>query len=219
MATMLRTPRVETRRSRPKLSVVPPPQVDWRMALPVLRSERVELREARVADAAALLAVLADAEVNRFVSAPPKATAGFEQFIAGTARLQAAGQALCYVVTRRGEGDVIGMLQLRQLEPGFRVAEWGFAFAAASWGTGLFAEAAELLLSFAFDRVGVQRLEGRVVTLNGRGMRALQKLGAVQEGVLRRSFNRDGADFDQALYALLAVEWRASRRVASQMVH
>lgn len=219
MATMLRSPRVETPRIQKTPAAPPRPQHDWRSALPVLRSERIELRQVEARDAEALFTVFGDADVNRFVSAPPKSAAGFERFITETYRQQVAGAALCYVVTRREQGDVIGVLQLRQLEPGFRIAEWGFAFAASSWGTGLFAEAAALLLSFAFERIGVQRLEARVVTRNGRGMRALQKLGAVQEGLLRRSFQREGVEYDQALYAILADEWPLSHALSSRMVH
>jgi RimJ/RimL family protein N-acetyltransferase len=49
----------------------------------------------------------------------------------------------------------------------------------------------------------VQRLEARAALLNGRGNGALRKIGAVQESVLRRSFSRNGARLDQALYAIL----------------
>jgi len=77
---------------------------------------------------------------------------------------------------------------MRETEPNFAVAEWGFALGSAFWGTGVFEEAAALVLSFAFEHLGVHRLEARAVVRNGRGTRALQKMGAVQEGVLRRSF-------------------------------
>jgi ribosomal-protein-serine acetyltransferase len=43
---------------------------------------------------------------------------------------------------------------------------------------------------------------------NGRGNGALRKIGAVQEGVLRRSFLRDGQYHDQVLWSILAEEWR-----------
>ena len=61
------------------------------------------------------------------------------------------------------------------------------------WGTGMFAEGARLVLDFAFDVVGANRLEARAAVANGRGNGALRKLGAVQEGMLRRSFQRNGA--------------------------
>ena len=60
------------------------------------------------------------------------------------------------------------------------------------WGTGMFAEGARLVLDFAFDVIGVHRLEARAAVANGRGNGALRKIGAVQEGLLRRSFLRNG---------------------------
>ena len=50
--------------------------------------------------------------------------------------------------------------------------------------------------------------------LNGRGNGALLKVGAVQEGLLRKSFQRDGRYLDQVLYSIVEDDWRASRDVA-----
>jgi RimJ/RimL family protein N-acetyltransferase len=48
---------------------------------------------------------------------------------------------------------------------------------------------------------------------NGRGNGALRKLGAVQEGVLRRSFLKNGQHLDQVLWSILSEEWRQSKAV------
>ena len=73
----------------------------------------------------------------------------------------------------------------------------------------MFVEGAKMTVDFAFDAVGVHRLEARAALKNGRGNGALRKIGAVQEGVLRRSFLRNGEYLDQALWTILADEWRA----------
>jgi RimJ/RimL family protein N-acetyltransferase len=54
---------------------------------------------------------------------------------------------------------------------------------------------------------------------NGRGNGALRKVGAVQEGVLRRSFLRDGHYMDQALWAILAEDRRGRANVTIPTVH
>ena len=46
---------------------------------------------------------------------------------------------------------------------------------------------------------------------NGRGNGALRKIGAVPEGVLRKSFLKNGEYLDQILYAIVDDDWRASR--------
>ena len=104
--------------------------------------------------------------------------------------------------------------QVRQLASAFETAEWGFALGSAFWGTGVYQEGAELVLEFAFDTLNVHRLEARAAVLNGRGNGALLKMGAVQEGVLRKSFLRNGRYLDQVLYAILEDDWRAARDVS-----
>jgi ribosomal-protein-alanine N-acetyltransferase len=188
---------------------------DWQNGLPLLRGEHVTLRELRASDAASLCALLTTEEVSRFVSPPPTTVEGFERFINWTLRQRVAGTYACYAVTLRGFDTAIGIIQVRQLEPGFGTAEWGFVIGSAFWGTGVFQESAELVLDFAFDTLGVQRLEARAAVLNGRGNGALLKIGAVQECLLRKSFRKNGEILDQALYSILASDRRVARTVTA----
>lgn len=121
------------------------------------------------------------------------------------------GTYACFAVTVEGSDTAIGIFQLRELEPGFATAEWGFAIGSAFWGTGVFADGAELLVRFAFESVGVHRLEARAAVKNGRGNGALRKIGAVQEGVLRRSFLKNGEYHDQVLWSILDEDWAGAQ--------
>lgn len=192
---------------------------DWRQALPVLTGSMVTLRELRLSDAPSLLAMLSTEEVARFISPPPTTVEGFERFIAWTHRERAAGNYICFGVVPRGLDTAIGIFQVRQIERGFATAEWGFAIGSAFWGTGVFMEGARLVIDFTFDVVGVHRLEARAAVVNGRGNGALRKLGALQEGVLRKSFLRDGRYLDQALWTILDEDWRRSGSISSERVH
>lgn len=184
---------------------------DWRNALPVLVGKKVTLRELEVSDAPALFAMLTPEEVSRFISPPPTTVEGFERFIKWARAERAAGRYACFAVVPHGMTTAVGLFQLRQLEPGFATAEWGFALGSAFWGTGMFVDGAELTVNFAIETVGVVRLEARAAVANGRGNGALRKLGAVQEGVLRRSFLKNGQFLDQMLWSILSEEWRASK--------
>jgi RimJ/RimL family protein N-acetyltransferase len=186
---------------------------DWQAGLPVLCGDTVTLRELRTSDAASLFAMLTTEEVARFISPPPTTVEGFERFIAWTLRQRNAGTYACFAVTLKGFDTAIGIFQVRQTEPGFGTAEWGFAIGSPFWGTGVFTEGAELMLEFAFDTLGVHRLEARAAVQNGRGNGALLKVGAVQEGILRKSFLRHGRYLDQVLYAILDDDWRTARSV------
>ena len=188
---------------------------DWQQGLPTLRARQVVLRELRASDAASLFALLTTEEVSRFISPPPTTVEGFERFIGWTLRQRTAGTYACFAVTVAGFDTAVGIFQVRALESGFGTAEWGFALGSDFWGTGVFQEGAALVLDFAFETMGVHRLEARAAVKNGRGNGALQKLGAVQECRLRKSFQKNGEYLDQVLYAMLDTDWRGSRSIAA----
>ncbi len=183
---------------------------DWRTGLPALTGNLVTLRDLRVSDAASLFTLLTTEEVARFISPPPTTVEGFEKFIAWAHRQRQAGQYVCFAVTVKGFDTAIGVFQIRDVHSGLDTAEWGFAIGSPFWGTGIFKDAANLVLEFAFDTVGIRRLEARAAVQNGRGHGALLKLGAVCEAVLRRSFAKNGRYLDQSLFTILEKDWRVA---------
>jgi RimJ/RimL family protein N-acetyltransferase len=197
------------------VSTVPLPSpvasaTDWRSGLPTLTGSLVTLRELRPSDAASLFVSLSTPEVARFISPPPTTVEGFERFVAWAHRQRAAGQYVCFAVVARSSDVAIGLFQVRSLDADFGTAEWGFAIAHGFWGTGAFVEGATLVLEFAFTIMGSHRLEARAATVNGRGTGALRKIGARREGVLRKSFLRNGEYLDQSLWTILAEDWLAA---------
>jgi len=195
---------------------------DWRFSLPVLSAGEVVLREVRSGDAPALVSLLTTPEITRFISPPPQTADGFERFIAASQRLRASGEGACFAVTLRDSNNTaIGIFQVRQVSPSedearqiggaMDTAEWGFALGYPFWGTGVFEQSAALVMEFAFERVRVHRLEARCAVKNARGSKALLKVGAVPEGILRKAFIADGEHLDQVLYAIVEHDWRACR--------
>ena len=193
---------------------------DWRNALPVMTGSKVTLRELEVSDASSLFAMLTPEEVSRFISLPPTTVQGFDQFILLARSERQAGRYVSFAVVPHGMNTAVGLFQVRQLEAGFATAEWGFALGSAFWGTGMFVDGGQLVVDFAVETLNVGRLEARACVANGRGNGALRKLGAVQEGVLRRSFLKNGQFLDQMLWSILADEWRqAKAEWAPGLVH
>ena len=186
-------------------------QSDWRTALPVISADQSTLREPRASDAAALIETLTTEKVARFISAPPSTPAAFERFVAFAQRERAAGRFFCFAVVPHGLETPAGLIQVRAIEPSLGTAEWGFVLDSAYWGTGLFMDAARSTIEFAFETVGVRRLEARTCVVNGRGNGVLAKLGAVKEATLRRGFRRGGEYFDQVMWSILRQEWRQSK--------
>jgi len=157
--------------------------------------------------------MLTPEEVQRFISPPPTTVEGFERFITWARSEREAGRYVCFAVVPHGMDTAIGLFQVRQLEPGFATAEWGFAIGSSFWGTGMFIDGGQMVVKFAIETLGVLRLEARAAVANGRGNGALRKLGAVQEGVLRRSFLKNGQFLDQMLWSILSEEWRQAKAV------
>ncbi len=214
----------DDRHAQPQLAALlptwgPAAPADWRDGLPVLHGLGLTLRELTAADAPSLAATLTTAEVSRFISPPPTSVAGFERFIAWTHRERAAGRYACFAVVPDGEAAAVGIFQVRLLEGRNGVAEWGFILGQAYWGTGLFLAGAQRVVDFAFDTMGLHRLEARSAVANGRGNGALAKLGACKEAVLRQSFERHGERLDQALWGILSDNWSAARASHHPVTH
>ncbi len=202
-----------------QLPAAPACGADWRTGLPVLRGLGLTLRELTAADAPSLAAQLTTGQVTRFISPPPVSVAGFEHFITWTRHERAAGRYACFAVVPDGETVAVGLFQIRRLEGRDGVAEWGFILGQAYWGTGIFLAGAQRVVDFAFETMGLHRLEARASTANGRGNGALAKLGAVKEAVLRQSFERHSQWHDQALWGILRDDWRAAHVVPRSTIH
>jgi RimJ/RimL family protein N-acetyltransferase len=99
------------------------------------------------------------------------------------------------------------MFQIRLLDAAAGTAEWGFVLGAPYWGTGLFRDGARLVVDFAFETLGLRRLEARACVANGRGSGALRKVGAVREQILQGSFERAGQHLDQGLWTIVREDW------------
>jgi RimJ/RimL family protein N-acetyltransferase len=191
----------------------------WRNELPLLTGRGVVLREPVPQDLGPLVDLLSLGDATRFGLDEPVSELGVQELIERFAQERAAGTAFTYVVTLPVARTIVGMAQVRQLDPSFEAAEWECTIAPSSRGSGAFLETARLVGSFTFGTIGTHRLEARVPLQNGRANGALRKLGAVQEGILRRSLRRNGDYFDQVLWSLLKEDWGDHWVSTSRRVH
>ena len=177
------------------------------------------LREPVSDDIGPLVDLLSIADASRFGMEQPVTELEVRRLIDTARRGRAAGLSFTYVVTLTASGVVVGIVQVRQLDPSFETAEWEVTLAPSVRGTGVFVEAARLVGSFAFAAVGAYRIESRVLLQNGRAHGALRKIGAVQEGVLRRATRRGGDYLDQVLWSLLKDDWVDQPATPTSRVH
>lgn len=193
---------------------------DWRLSLPTLSSASVTLREPTSADALPLMTALApDALAEVVPDSPPATQEGFTSLFASLAAKRVQGVEACWVVVPRGTGAPIGLIRVRALDHGFTMVEGTAAIAEEFQGTQVFQEAARLVLGCLFRSMRVHRAEFRVDVRNPRALGALRKLGAAQEGLLRRARHRNGAYSDEVLWAILAGDWGSPRDTVSPRIH
>jgi RimJ/RimL family protein N-acetyltransferase len=181
----------------------------WRNELPPLNGRVALLREPVPQDLGPLMELLSIGDATHFGLEEPVSDIGVLELIDRFARERASGLAFTYVIILASARAIVGLVQVRQLDPSFEAAEWECTIAPSFRGTGIFLETARLVGSFAFGAIGTHRLEARVLLQHGRANGALRKLGAVQEGVLRRSVRRADEYFDQVLWSLLKEDWGA----------
>ena len=191
----------------------------WRVELPTLVGRTVLLREPVASDLGALVDLLSLRDCTHFGVDEPISDVAVQELIERAARERASGLSFTYVITLAAARTIVGLVHVRQLDPMFEAAEWECTIAPSARGSGIFLETARLVGSFAFGTLGTHRLEARVLLQNGRANGALRKLGAVQEGVLRRAVRRNGEYLDQVLWSLLKEDWGSHWVSTAPRVH
>jgi ribosomal-protein-alanine N-acetyltransferase len=176
--------------------------------VPVLESERLTLRGLRVDDAGDLFEVYSDPEVMRYWSSLPhpdrrRTRESIESIIAEVER----GETLQWAIERRADGRVLGAitLMLEQRQPR---AELGYILGREHWGQRYAGEAQRRAIDYAFDELGLHRLEADTHPENTASSRSLERLGFRREGLLRERWQVGEAFSDSVVWGLLASDWR-----------
>lgn len=174
-----------------------------------LQSARLRL-EPLVADhAPALQACARDGQLwtLRVTSVPaPHETA---DYISAALAGQAAGHMLPFVVRELPSGEIVGTTRYHDIVPAIGRLEIGYTWYARSWQrTHVNTGAKLLLLQHAFDTLGAKLVGWRTDNFNFASQRAIERLGAKRDGVLRHHApRRDGTVRDTVMYSVAAGEW------------
>ncbi len=117
------------------------------------------------------------------------------------------GDSLCLGIELADTHALVGTCTLFAFHPSNRRAEIGYALASAQWGRGYMNEALVRLVSYAFDDLGLHRLEADIDPANAASERTLLRLGFVHEGLLRERWIVGDTISDSAVYGLLHRDW------------
>ena len=180
----------------------------WTEGLPPLRGDLMTLREIAASDVYTLFTLFANPAVTAYMAPPPPTLAKFAGFVVWSLREREQGHGLCFGIVPNGMTTAVGILQVRSLYPASPSAEWGFVLSSHFWSTGVFFDAANALVEYAFTTVRVDRLEARIALRNRRAHAAVQKLGARAESTIATTSPQGIPRDPELLWTLQENDWR-----------
>jgi N-acetyltransferase len=121
-----------------------------------------------------------------------------------------AGREVPFAIVERASGQAVGSTRFLDLQRPHRALEIGWTWIGPAWRrTAINTECKELLLRHAFEDLGAHRVTLKTDARNVRSQRAIERLGAVREGVLRRHrVCWDGFVRDTVYYGITDEEWK-----------
>lgn len=180
-----------------------------------LENGHVRLEPLALDHVAGLEAAAADGELwNLRVTSVP-APGAMHAYVEKALAMQAAGDALAFAVRDLRDGALAGSTRYYDFDADIPRVLIGYTWYGASrQHTHVNIASKLLLLDHAFGRLGCAAVAWHTDILNTRSQRAIERLGARRDGVLRaHQRRRDGTLRDTVAYSLLAGEWPAARMV------
>lgn len=144
--------------------------------------------------------------------------AQFDEYFDGAMQLPASGgQAF---VIRAVDGQVIGMTRMYFVDAKDKRLEIGHTwYVPGVWGKVYNKECKLLLLQYVFEVLGFNRVEFRVAHQNIRSQKAVEKIGGIKEGVLRKfAIRNDGSRRDTVVFSIIDDEWPEKKARLQAMI-
>ncbi len=179
----------------------------------VLRSRGVRLEPLALAHEDGLAAAAADGQLWRLRVTSVPAPGDTRAYIDTALQMREAGSRLAFAVVDEATGRVLGSTSYHDILPAVRRLEIGYTWYAKSVQRSHVNTTCKLLLlGHAFDVLGCQVVGWRTDNFNFASQRAIERLGARKDGVIRgHALRRDGTVRDTVMYSLRAGEWPESR--------
>ncbi len=176
-------------------------------SVPIIETERLLLRGLTVEDADDLYEYASEHKVSQYV--PWDAHKSLEdsiEFLKYILNAYEYKKKRTWAIELKEEGKLIGTIDYVNWVPSHRKAELTYVLSHHYWGKGFTYEAAQKLLHYGFETMGLHRVEAPIMLENKQSQRVLEKLGMTYEGIARQSFYLNGQYVDLAMYAILKDE-------------
>ena len=175
----------------------------------ILKGNIVELHPLEEESLDELFEVGRDPKIWQLTSVDYSDPVNFHANFRAALRDRHLGHVYPFVVCLKEDGRIIGTTRLLDIHPHDRKIEIGVSWiASAFWGSGINTECKQLLLEYCFEMLGVHRVQFRAKADNARSRRALEKIGATFEGILRKDkIEPNGQSRNTAFYSVVNDDW------------
>jgi RimJ/RimL family protein N-acetyltransferase len=176
----------------------------------ILEDERLLLRPLVQEDAVFLSAyVKEEPTLWKYALTPITTAQEFEQYIATAVESRHLKTAYPFIVFDKLQNKYVGSTRFYDIQLNNSSTQFGYTwYSESTWGTGLNEHCKLLLLEFAFETIGFERIEFRADNRNKRSIAAMQKIGCTVEGILRNHLpTSDGTRRDSIVLSMLKEEW------------
>jgi RimJ/RimL family protein N-acetyltransferase len=176
----------------------------------ILEDERVLMRPLLLSDLAYLsVYVRQEPALWKYALTPITTEQEFEQYLATAVETRELKTAYPFIVFDKLQNKYVGSTRLYDIQLNYRSTQLGYTwYSESTWGTGLNEHCKLLLLQFAFETIGFERVEFRADNRNKRSIAAMQKIGCTVEGILRNHLpTSDGTRRDSIVLSMLKEEW------------
>ncbi|QBD75817.1 N-acetyltransferase [Ktedonosporobacter rubrisoli] len=178
---------------------------------PITLSGRyVRLELLKIEHATDLYEVGKDPVLWRYMSGKgPHSVGDMEEYIAEALRDYKAGTALPFAIIALADGRVVGSTRIGNIDQANRGVEIGWTWVTpAVQRSGINTECKYLLLRHAFEALGAIRVQLKTHHQNLQSQRAIERLGATREGILRNHrVMADGLYLHSVIYSVIESEW------------
>ena len=178
--------------------------------MPRLETPRLTLRAPKMEDAQDMYAYSRDPEVARYVLWDAhRGLWDTRAYLRAVIRRNRQGGPGTFAIAEKASGRMIGTIGFMWIDADHRSAEVGYSLARDCWNRGYATEALRETLRFAFEQLGLNRVEGQCDVRNPASGRVMAHAGMRYEGRLRERIFLKGEYADVRLYALLHRDWLA----------
>ena len=184
----------------------------------VLENSRARLRPLETADFEALKPAAFEPAVWEFTVSRADDALSLADYLAQAHHDRQAGRRYAFAIVDRETGQLAGSTSYYNLAPDDQRLSIGYTWLGLGFQrTGLNRAAKHLLLSYAFEHLGCERVELETDSRNLQSQQAMRRMGATEEGVLRRHrLTQDGYRRDTVIFSIIRPEWEALRQSVFQ---